>query len=128
MAGPSGGLGGAGEAGAGAAEGGKAEPRAEGADSLASPTGAAPSPGGARCVLCAAPLALADGTPKLMECLHSACEPCINAKLEERQANSRDFLGTSMRTLMSHFITILICYSICKNFIEHLPCNYQLIY
>ncbi|XP_028168858.1 transcription intermediary factor 1-alpha [Ostrinia furnacalis] len=69
-----------------------------GADSLASP-GAARSPAGARCVLCQAPLALADGTPKLMECLHSACEPCINAKLEERQANSRDFLGAERITV-----------------------------
>ncbi|XP_047998746.1 E3 ubiquitin-protein ligase TRIM33 [Leguminivora glycinivorella] len=64
---------------------------AERADSLASPrAGAALS--AARCALCSTALALAHGTPKLMECLHSACESCINAKIEEKQA-SRDFCG-----------------------------------
>ncbi|KAL0830219.1 hypothetical protein ABMA28_003671 [Loxostege sticticalis] len=83
----------------GAVASGSKEGAAEGgADSLASPT-AARSPAGARCVLCHAPLHLADGTPKLMECLHSACEPCINAKVEERQANSRDFLGAERITV-----------------------------
>ncbi|PZC73661.1 hypothetical protein B5X24_HaOG208994 [Helicoverpa armigera] len=61
------------------------------ADSLASPARA--SLAATRCVLCHTALALADGTPKLMECLHSACEPCIRAKLDEKQASSRDFLG-----------------------------------
>uniref|UniRef100_A0A2A4JP59 B box-type domain-containing protein n=1 Tax=Heliothis virescens TaxID=7102 RepID=A0A2A4JP59_HELVI len=62
------------------------------ADSLASPAARA-SLAATRCVLCHTALALADGTPKLMECLHSACEPCIRAKLDEKQASSRDFLG-----------------------------------
>ncbi|XP_063384377.1 E3 ubiquitin-protein ligase TRIM33 [Cydia fagiglandana] len=63
----------------------------ERADSLASPR-AGTALSAARCALCGTALALAHGTPKLMECLHSACEPCINAKIEEKQA-SRDFCG-----------------------------------
>lgn len=66
---------------------GKAE--GEGADSLASPRAGS----AARCVLCRTPLAHADGTPKLMECLHSACEPCIKSKLDEKLSTNRDFLG-----------------------------------
>ncbi|KAJ8721128.1 hypothetical protein PYW08_006593 [Mythimna loreyi] len=69
------------------------------ADSLASPGAARASPPGTRCVLCNTQLALADGTPKLMECLHSACEPCIRAKLDEKQASSRDFLGAERVTV-----------------------------
>ncbi|XP_053616450.1 E3 ubiquitin-protein ligase TRIM33 [Plodia interpunctella] len=69
-----------------------------GADSLASPTRAPPS--AARCALCQAPLAQTDGTPKLMECLHSVCEPCLQAKLEEaRQPTNRDFLGAERVTV-----------------------------
>ncbi|RVE51885.1 hypothetical protein evm_003505 [Chilo suppressalis] len=82
--------------GASGSEAGK-ESTAEGADSLASPE--ARTPAAARCVLCRAQLSLQEGTPKLMECLHSACEPCINAKLEERQAASRDFLGAERVTV-----------------------------
>ncbi|KAI8440741.1 hypothetical protein MSG28_009080 [Choristoneura fumiferana] len=81
-------------AGAEGAEGDKPSPESgagAGADSLASPRAGA-ALAGARCALCGAPLALAEGTPKLMECLHSACEPCINAKIEEKQAG-RDFCG-----------------------------------
>ncbi|XP_063365990.1 E3 ubiquitin-protein ligase TRIM33 [Cydia amplana] len=63
----------------------------ERADSLESPRAGA-ALAAARCALCGSALALAPGTPKLMECLHSACEPCINAKIEEKQA-SRDFCG-----------------------------------
>lgn len=93
---PDGGLGGGEGSGGGgvagspgdAADGGKGS-----ADSLASPSAARTSMADTRCVLCNTTLALADGTPKLMECLHSACEPCIRAKLEEKQASSRDFLG-----------------------------------
>lgn len=65
----------------------------QGADSLASPSAVRPPPSAARCIMCNAPLALAEGTPKLMECLHSICEPCLKAKIEEKQASSRDFLG-----------------------------------
>lgn len=95
-------MGGAGEAAEGAegadgAEADKPSPESgagAGADSLASPRAGA-ALAGARCALCGAPLALAEGTPKLMECLHSACEPCINAKIEEKQAG-RDFCGQSL--------------------------------
>lgn len=79
------GAGGAG--GAGGAEG-------ERADSLASPAAARTSFAALRCVFCQLPLSQADGTPKLMECLHSACEPCVKAKVDEKLAGSRDFLGT----------------------------------
>lgn len=68
----------------------------EGADSLASPASRAPF-SALRCVLCQHPLAHAEGTPKLMECLHSACEPCVKAKIEEKLAGSRDFLGKPFR-------------------------------
>lgn len=67
--------------------------KAGAADSLASPSASRAPPADTRCVLCHTVLTLAEGTPKLMECLHSACEPCIRAKLEEKQASSRDFLG-----------------------------------
>lgn len=87
--GAEGGAAGAGSPG-GAADAGKGSS----ADSLASP-GARPPLSATRCVLCNTALALAEGTPKLMECLHSACEPCIKAKLDEKQASSRDFLGIS---------------------------------
>ncbi|CAH0591729.1 unnamed protein product [Chrysodeixis includens] len=90
---PDGGAEGAGSPG-GAADAGKGSS----ADSLASP-GARPPLSATRCVLCNTALALADGTPKLMECLHSACEPCIKAKLEEKQASSRDFLGAERVTV-----------------------------
>ncbi|KAM3955462.1 tripartite motif-containing protein bonus [Aphomia sociella] len=70
-----------------------------GADSLASPSAARPPLSAARCVLCQNSLALTEGTPKLMECLHSACEPCIAAKIEERTASSRDFLGAERITI-----------------------------
>jgi hypothetical protein len=89
----------------GPAEAGK---EGEGADSLASP--GARSPAAARCVLCHAALAAQDGTPKLMECLHSACEPCITAKLEERQPNSRDFLGEYGRLPLAYSSPFLLCY------------------
>lgn len=81
--------------GAGGAEGAELGKEGEGADSLASPARQAAS--AARCALCCAPLTLAPGTPKLMECLHSACEPCITAKVDEKQASGRDFLGTPRR-------------------------------
>ncbi|KAJ2941124.1 hypothetical protein O0L34_g10359 [Tuta absoluta] len=71
-----------------------------GADSLASP-GGRPCLSQTRCVLCNTTLAIADGTPKLMECLHSACEPCVKAKIEEKlaNANNRDFLGAERVTI-----------------------------
>ncbi|KAI5631167.1 b-box zinc finger domain-containing protein [Phthorimaea operculella] len=71
-----------------------------GADSLASPGGRA-CLSQTRCVLCNTALALSDGTPKLMECLHSACEPCVKAKIEEKlaNANNRDFLGAERVTI-----------------------------
>ncbi|XP_068623057.1 E3 ubiquitin-protein ligase TRIM33-like [Battus philenor] len=79
--------------GGGESEGCEGEGKAEGADSRASPRAAA------RCVLCRAALAHADGTPKLMECLHSACEPCIKAKLDEKLSANRDFLGAARVTI-----------------------------
>ncbi|XP_050355270.1 E3 ubiquitin-protein ligase TRIM33 isoform X1 [Nymphalis io] len=79
------------------AAGGKAE--GEGADSLASPT-ARTSFLAMRCVFCQLPLSQAEGTPKLMECLHSACEPCIKAKIDEKLAGSRDFLGAGRVTIL----------------------------
>lgn len=95
---PDGGTG-AGEGGAGAERGSSAESADAGAckgstaDSLASPSAPRAPLSGTRCVLCHTALTLAEGTPKLMECLHSACEPCIKAKIEEKHASSRDFLG-----------------------------------
>lgn len=73
--------------------------KAGAADSLASPSASRAPPADTRCVLCHTVLTLAEGTPKLMECLHSACEPCIRAKLEEKQASSRDFLGAERVTI-----------------------------
>ncbi|CAH2088412.1 unnamed protein product [Euphydryas editha] len=83
--------------GGGTEGGGKAE--GEGADSLASPT-ARTSFLALRCVFCQLPLSQADGTPKLMECLHSACEPCVKAKIDEKLAGSRDFLGAGRVTIL----------------------------
>lgn len=95
------GAGASGSAGGGAGGGGEgSKGEGEGADSLASPARQAAS--AARCALCAAPLALAPGTPKLMECLHSACEPCVNAKVDEKQASGRDFLGAFRIETSSH--------------------------
>lgn len=85
-------AGASGNTGGGASGGEGSKGEGEGADSLASPARQAAS--AARCALCCAPLTLAPGTPKLMECLHSACEPCVNAKVDEKQASGRDFLGT----------------------------------
>ncbi|XP_022823886.1 transcription intermediary factor 1-beta [Spodoptera litura] len=87
----------AGDAGA-LGEAGEAS-KAGAADSLASPGASRAPPADTRCVLCHTVLTLAEGTPKLMECLHSACEPCIRAKLEEKQASSRDFLGAERVTI-----------------------------
>ncbi|KPJ11076.1 E3 ubiquitin-protein ligase TRIM33 [Papilio machaon] len=86
---------GSGSAGEGGEAEGEGKPEGEGADSLASPRAG----GVARCILCHTPLAHADGTPKLMECLHSACEPCIKAKLDEKLSTNRDFLGASRVTI-----------------------------
>ncbi|KAH9631928.1 hypothetical protein HF086_000265 [Spodoptera exigua] len=88
------------EAGEAGALGEAGEPgKAGAADSLASPGAARALAADTRCVLCHAVLVLAEGTPKLMECLHSACESCIRAKLEEKQASSRDFLGAERVTI-----------------------------
>lgn len=92
----SGGGGSPGE-GADGAEGGAC--KGSSADSLASPSAARAQPAGTRCVLCNILLTLSEGTPKLMECLHSACEPCLKARIEERQASSRDFLGAERATV-----------------------------
>ncbi|KPI98315.1 E3 ubiquitin-protein ligase TRIM33 [Papilio xuthus] len=86
---------GSGSAGEGGEPDGEGKAEGEGADSLASPRAG----GAARCVLCRTPLAHADGTPKLMECLHSACEPCIKAKLDEKLSTNRDFLGAARVTI-----------------------------
>ncbi|XP_045453569.1 transcription intermediary factor 1-alpha [Melitaea cinxia] len=78
---------------------GAAGAEGERADSLASPA-ARTSFLALRCVFCQLPLAQADGTPKLMECLHSACEPCVKAKVDEKLAGSRDFLGAGRVTIL----------------------------
>ncbi|XP_041969515.1 E3 ubiquitin-protein ligase TRIM33 [Aricia agestis] len=94
------GDGGAGDGGAGAGAGGgdAAKAEGEGADSLASPTAQA-AVSAARCVFCHALLAHTEGTPKLMECLHSACDQCVKAKIEEKLSTSRDFLGAGRVTV-----------------------------
>lgn len=82
--------------GSSTAEGGENNENGEakdGADSLASPSTGRIQLSSMRCVLCQTVLSTTEGIPKLMECLHSACEPCIKAKIEEKQASSRDFLG-----------------------------------
>ncbi|GBP83520.1 E3 ubiquitin-protein ligase TRIM33 [Eumeta japonica] len=64
----------------------KTEAGGAGPDSLASPAASRSSWLAVRCVFCNQQLVHTDGEPKLLECLHSVCEPCFAIKLEERAA------------------------------------------
>lgn len=86
-------------AGPGEPSDGNQEARGEGPDSLASPNASRTTWASARCVFCSTVLSQTEGTPLLMECLHSACESCIKSRLEDRQPTARDFLGAERSTV-----------------------------
>lgn len=62
-----------------------------------SPTTGAEAPGlntwtSVKCVFCDAVLVLND-QPRLLECLHTACSPCVSAKLNEPNQDPGDVVG-----------------------------------